>query len=1206
MSITDPERGVSSPRQLTKVVSALIDLVDLGLHAKPGDALQILTQSSSFVGALLGRLLPDVDVPLVLVTATEERARGLQGALELFTRHGEGQTSVDVVWPLEHAPYRGVSPSRAAVMERIATLVRLATKPPPDVLIVTASALLDRVLQRTTLTDNTFTLQRGDRVDREALLSWLIDRGYHAVPTVTDPGTFAVRGSIIDLFCPLYEAPIRADFWGDELDTLRAFDPTSQRTTSDANLTEIQLCPARDIILTDATLQLGKQRLYALADELHIPSSRVRRMLSDLDAGVVGVGLEDLCPAFYETLDTVEAFISPDAIWLLDQPAEVEDVLTRRWDELSERAGAMKARGQDLVFSPEASYVPSDDVRETLARRCRARFTPLAVSAADPASSDTTSNRIMTLGVRDHQEIRLAIKHASERGEDEVLRPLVIAIKRWIAKDLVVILTAHSPGSVERLSGLLSHYDVRLFQPDASELTSLLNGQGSARGQVALVLADMGSGFEASELGLVVLDETDILGSRPKPRRAVRRADHGEAALASWRDLHLGDYVVHLMHGIGRYQGLVQRDAGGVNVEFVELTYAQGDKLYVPVDRLHLVSRYASAEGNNPRLDKLGGQSWQRTTKRVRKAVRDIADKLLAIYAERARQQGHAMAPPSAMYDHFVANFPWQETRDQLRAIDDVLGDMQRQRPMDRLVCGDVGFGKTEVALRAACLAVLDGKQVAVLVPTVVLAEQHRVTFEARFADLPIVVEGLTRTRTAQKAKVIRDGLASGQVDIVIGTHRLLSDKTAFKDLGLLIIDEEHRFGVTHKERIKGIKPDVDVLTLSATPIPRTLHMSMMTIRDISLIQTPPVDRMSINTVVARPTEEVFRDAIGRELKRGGQAYVVHNRVEDIERIAELISRIVPGARVAVGHGQMGRGELEKVMVRFIEGEVNVLVCTTIIESGLDIPNANTMLIDRADRFGLAQLYQLRGRIGRSSQRAYCYLLIPSPEGLSTEAAARISALQRFTELGSGFSIASHDLDIRGAGDLLGANQAGHIEAVGYEAFVSMLRDAVEALERGDTVWEPTTEPDLKLGVEARIPEDWLPDEVMRIRLYRQLAQAESTEALYALLESIADRFGAPPDPVRCLVETMDIRLAARRLGFSEIKYSSARLSLKPTSTGALTPEALTQIALDPSNGFTLTSVPSLVRSVTTKEFNAGLQTVRDSLRLMSKFATSQ
>ena len=766
-------------------------------------------------------------------------------------------------------------------------------------------------------------------------------------------------------------------------------------------------------------------------------------------------------------------------------------------------------------------------------------------------------------------------------------------------------MTAQSSGSIERLSGLLSHYGVSLSEPEAHQALDVSQGGNVSKGDIAILKADVGAGFEASQLGLVVVDETDILGSRPKPRRAKRSAAYGEAALASWRDLHAQDFVVHLQHGIGRYQGLVQRDVGGVEVEFVELQYAQGDKLYVPVDRLHLVSRYASAEGNNPRLDKLGGQSWQRTSKRVRKAVRDIADKLLAIYAERARQRGHAMSPPNAMYDHFVANFPWQETPDQLRAIGEVLDDMQRERPMDRLVCGDVGFGKTEVALRAACLAVLDGKQVAVLVPTVVLAEQHRVTFEKRFADLPVVVEGLTRTRSAQQARRIRDGLASGHVDIVIGTHRLLSDKTEFKDLGLLIIDEEHRFGVSHKERIKGIKPDVDVLTLSATPIPRTLHMSMMTLRDISLIQSPPVDRMSINTSVARPTEEVFKDAIERELARGGQAYVVHNRVEDIERVAELISRLVPGARVAVGHGQMGRGELERVMVRFIEGDANVLVCTTIIESGLDIPNANTMLVHRADRFGLAQLYQLRGRIGRSSQRAYCYLLIPSPEGLSADAAARISALQRFTELGSGFSIASHDLDIRGAGDLLGANQAGHIEAVGYEAFVAMLRDAVDALERGETVWEPATEPDLKLGIEARIPEEWLPDETMRIRLYRKLAQAESTDALYALLESIADRFGSPPEALKRLVETMDIRLSARRLGFSEVKLSHARLSFKPSSRGALNPETLAKIALDPSNRFTLTSEPCLVRSINAKEHAEGLQIVRDSLRVLTKFATS-
>jgi transcription-repair coupling factor (superfamily II helicase) len=1176
----------------------LAHVLDALAQAEDGP-IELVGTMGGYAGLLLAELHRQTKRPLVVVTADETRARTLQLALSMSLGPGQDLDPCPGLWPLDHSPFSGMSPSRTLVMERVATLFRMTHHMALKATVIPALALLDKVVPRAVLTEHHRTLRRGDQLDRADLLQFLATTGYHPMTAAEDPGTFAVRGGIIDLFCPLYPHPFRVDLWGDEIDSIRAYDPGSQRTIQGLNRDLITLAPARELLLTVETVQQARAELFGLGDDLNVPSSRVRALLDDLESGVLGVGTEELLPAFYPELDTPFDLVAEDALWVIEEPERVRKALSERWAEAQKRSASRRATPGELAFTADRLYSDAEEISEALSQRASCHLVPFA-------AVDSGASASIRFDVQDHRETRRAIESATQRGDDQVLSPLTRQVRRWREQGIAVVAFGHSAGGAEKLGGLMAHYGLAVEHHaqrfDLSQIPSL----AASRSEVALFVGDFGEGFIAEELGVVVLDERDILGRKVRRRRRPYKTADIESTLASWRDLKPGDYVVHLLHGVGRYGGLVRRSVGAIDVDLIELNYAGGDRLFVPVDRLHLVSRYSASESKQPKIDRLGGVSWQRTTQRVRKAVRDIADKLLTLYAERELREGHGVPPPGEYFAHFEAAFPWEETPDQARAITEVLDDMQAARPMDRLVCGDVGFGKTEVAMRAACLAILGGKQVAVLVPTVVLAEQHRLTFERRFADMPVEIASMTRAQTPKQARLVREGLASGRIDVVVGTHKLLSDGIVFKDLGLLVIDEEHRFGVTHKERIKGLRPDVDVLTLTATPIPRTLHMAMAGLRDVSLIQTPPIDRLAIRTMVAQPTEQVITESIDRELERGGQVFFVHNRVQDIEKIAELIVRLVPNARVGVAHGQMERGALEKVMVRFLRGDITVLICTTVIESGLDIPRANTILIDRADRFGLSQLYQLRGRVGRSSVRALCYLLIPAPSALTGDAAERIATLQRFTALGSGFNIASHDLDIRGAGDLLGADQAGrHIDAVGYDAFVTMLREAVDARRAGMEEAEVIVEPELKVAIEARIPESWLPDTALRLRLYRQLAGAESTGALFQLLQSLTDRFGHPPEAVRNLVGLMAVRIDARRLGLSLVGYNSVQISLTPTGSGLLGADVLTAIIQAGGMGFNVSPDPCLYRAVTPEEWAEGLSPLRDSLRGLVNFATS-
>ncbi len=1118
-------------------------------------------------GLLLAHLAAHASRPLIVVVPDGLRAALLADALSAFLGDPDAAASFP---PFEHLPFQGMSPPHGTVAERMGLLARLAAGVPPRALVIPAATLLDRVPPRAAVRAHSRTLRPGETIPRAELLAFLVATGHVRVPQVDDVGAFAVRGDVVDVFPAGHAEPIRLEFFDDELESIRPFDPGTQATRQGAApLDECRLGPARDVFVSLGSAEAVRAGLQALADQCGTPSSRVRALAADLERGIVGAGMEDLLPAFHGRLETLFDYLDalPEApVLVLEDPARSKRAMLERALDLERRAARARAEPGALVFPVDAAYASSEGGIGELEARAGLHL------SAHREFEPGFGGRRLELDVEPMQPLRAAIEAAMREGALEVMAPLVSRAAAWRAADARVIICAPSPGGIERVRALLGGYPFKLeVHTDRGALARLATTPPGARPadeptRIDLVVAHVGEGFDWSRRGLVVIDHTELFGKPPAVRRRVRRPPP-ELAIQSWRDLKVGDLVVHLERGVGRYLGLdtyVARGdgGGGIRSDLIVLEYAGGDRLYVPIEKLHLVSKHQGGDGA-PALDRLGGPGWQKTKSRVTKAVRDIADKLIRLHAEREARRGVAFHPPCETFRRFEAAFPWDETADQARAIDDVLADLQRPRPMDRLVCGDVGFGKTEVAMRAAMKVVVDGWQVLVVVPTQVLAEQHRRVFERRFEGFPILIASLTGTQPAKVQKAVADDLAAGRVDIVIGTHRLLSRDIAPKRLGLLIIDEEHRFGVAQKERLRELRPTVDVLTLTATPIPRTLHMSMIGLRDISLIQTPPTDRLPVETFLAQPTDEVIAEAIRRELLRGGQVFFVHHRVSDIERYAELIGNLVPEARVAVGHGQMPPGTLDRVMARFVSGEANVLVATTIIESGIDISTANTMIIHRADCFGLAQLHQLRGRVGRSDTRAYCYLLVPPLETLGADAEQRLLAIQQFTELGSGFSIASHDLDIRGAGDILGADQAGNINAIGFEAYTALLQEAVAALREGGAADDGTValpDPELRIAVEARIPEAWLPDMQLRLRLYRRLSAAESDDELGSVLADIVDRYGAPPEPVLALHDIMRLKLVARRMHLKSISLGPTALQLGLSGRPPLDMAALTAI----------------------------------------------
>jgi len=1037
-------------------------------------------------------------------------------------------------------PFENLSPHPDLQEQRAAALWKLATGA-VDILIAPVEAAALKLFDREYYAGLAVTLRRGEEVDVEVLTGHLASVGYTQMDLVEMPGQFTRRGGILDVYSPEQDRPVRIEFFGDEIETIRKFDPETQRSQSP--LDETQLLPLTETPVTERLLaavhaRLSRQRIEGEDEER-----------SEDAAAAGGVSVFPGWEFFSVVAGAEKSLLSlpTKCALFVDEPAMVRNQMERWWNKVGQRH---ERSGIGSLITPEDIYLRPEILQARLASQMGLDIDQLG--AVDVLDEDTTLGEI-ELNTRPTLRFHGSIPALTEQ------------LKSLMQTETRIVLAAPNQGDVERLATVLREYQVpyrlgsRTIRPGGETVLDEASYLAGDLRVPIIVRTPLSAGVSFADVNLILFGANDLsddadVTAKPEPKKSKTAA-----FVSDFRDLAVGDYVVHVEHGIAQYQGLKEIVQDGLSVEFMILEFAEAAKLYVPLTRLDLIQKYRSTDtGPAPVLNRLGSQQWAKTKARVRKAMQDMTAELLKLYAERTTAQGTAFSKDNEFQREFEGTFAYNETEDQLSAIRAIKYDMESTTPMDRLLCGDVGYGKTEVAMRAAFKAVQDGKQVAVLTPTTILSFQHFETFKKRFAQFPINIEMISRFRTQKEQKLIVEQVETGKVDILIGTHRLLSKDIKFQDLGLLVVDEEQRFGVRHKERLKQMRKEIDVLAMSATPIPRTLHMSLVGLRDMSVIETPPKDRMAIQTVVAKFDEKIVRSAVEVELERGGQVYFVHNRVESIYDIASRIQELVPAARVAVGHGQMGETELEKVMLAFMNHEFDVLVATTIIENGLDIPLANTILINRADRHGLSELYQLRGRVGRSNRRAYAYLLIPSENELTEIARRRLAALKEFSDLGAGFKIAALDLELRGAGNMLGGEQSGHIEAVGFELYTSMLEAAVKEMKGESSEERPATQ--LNLGIALRIDESYVPEENQRLRLYKKIAGAASEAAVAEVRAELEDRYGAPPDATVFLLEAAMLRLECERLGIAQVDRKRGELQIRFMESAAVDPQHLMRL----------------------------------------------
>ncbi|HEY3346357.1 MAG TPA: transcription-repair coupling factor [Nitrospirota bacterium] len=1036
---------------------------------------------------------------MLFVAATPKEAEEIERDYKFFARAAGGPSS-RFLPPWDVLPYDVIAPDPAVVSARLGAL-RAISSGEAQVLIAPVNAVLQRLPRPENLVGETtvLTISRGQEIDLEVLIEKLAAIGYSRTNMVYEPGDFSVRGGILDVFPPAEDGPVRAEFFGDAVESIRRFDPDTQRSV--VELDDIRLLPAKE--------------------------------------SEAGGGLDGL----------ITDYFTGGPVVVVDEPARVSSharEFEARVFAAFEHAGQSAAQSTMATAGrprPESQYLTADGFAGLVEAHSNVALQSLVIEGPSE-TVDFHTRSVEGMRLRDA---------APEPWPAEIPKT-AIAIFCLNLKNLMrgraVNAVSATQGQAQRLMEIFAEYGIPA--EEGAPLYELPAGFASG-GLVRIVIGGISSGFLMEDPPVAFIGSQEIFGE--KPRHAPAPRAKVERFLTSLSELAPGDYVVHADHGIGQYMGLKRLKLMGVEADFLDVIYSGSDRLYVPVDELGKVQKYIGAEGPSAHLDKLGGTGWERTKQKAKKAVAEMAKELLELYAARAVAPGFAYSPDDHLYREMESSFEYEETPDQARAIVDVKEDLESPHPMDRLVCGDVGYGKTEVAVRAAFKVVLDGRQAAVLVPTTLLAEQHYNTFMGRLSAFPVRVEMLSRFTPKERVKGILAGISDGSVDIVIGTHRILSKDVSFHQLGMLVIDEEHRFGVTHKEKLKTLKKNIDVLTLTATPIPRTLNLSITGIRDLSIIETPPPDRQPIKTLVTKFDQNTIREAILRELMRGGQVFFVHNRIESIFAIGELLRRLVPEAKISVAHGRMHEKALEDIMTKFVSGETNLLLTTSIIESGLDIPAANTIIIDRADRFGLAELYQLRGRVGRSRQRAYAYLLVPGEDALTEVAQKRLRVLSELTSLGAGFKLALHDLEIRGAGNLLGGEQSGHIAAVGFEMYTHLLETAVHEL-KGEEV-EEVIDPALDLKVSAFIPDSYIPDTAHRLGVYKKLSGAASAEEVADIRAELADRFGAiPPDALR-LTQVMELKVLARTLKVGGISVLPSEVKLTFTGRVDISPDKL-------------------------------------------------
>ncbi len=1059
--------------------------------------------------------------PVLIITPDLRNAESLLEDLQFFQKETVDPPLLFPPW--ETLPYDGIPPHPEIVRERVKGLFALS-KGEERIVIAPVKALMQKVLPPPELKESVFSLSAGEEVNREDLVHFLHRNGYTSVRIAEEQGDFSLRGAIIDIYTPLYEEPLRLEFDGDRLESIRRFETETQRSIPQSAMGEAVLIPARDI-------------------------SR--------DAG--------------QPLATLFDYLKEGRVVFVEEGDEVEreaKAFFRLIEDHYEKALAKKGS----VLSPDASYLRDEDLFRSM-ERFRTVF--LQEGPLAPSSCQNIFPFEMEANEDLKREMKTALAVKAGPAEASPFSLLLKNLRKWQKKGMGIFIVSHTLGQAERLKDLLSNYGADSHLERTKRFRESVDQTGKG---LTLLVGSLSTGFRNLREGWVLLMEEEIFGERRRFSEGKVRTRLGQAEsslLSSCKELREDDLVVHIDYGIGRYRGLRHLSIGRVSNDFLLLEYLEGDKLYVPVDRLNLIQRYIGGDGKPHRLGKLGGASWERAKKRAKAAVAEMVKELLDLYAAREVFSGLSFPPLDQFYQEFEATFEYEETPDQTRAIEEVMRDMGNPKPMDRLICGDVGYGKTEVAIRAAYRAVTDGKQVAILVPTTVLAQQHHQTFCKRFNPYPVVIEVLSRFKSPREQKEILNRLREGKVDIVIGTHRLLQKDVIFRDLGLVVIDEEHRFGVTHKERLKQMRKVVDVITLTATPIPRTLQMAISGIRDLSLIQTPPENRLSIRTFVIRFDEGVIREAIRREFDRGGQVFFVHNRVQNIHAMANYLKRLVPEASLAIAHGQMREKDLEKVMFQFVRKDYNLLVCTGIIESGLDIPTTNTILINHAEHFGLADLYQLRGRVGRGCLQAYAYFLIPGDLALSEDAMRRLRAVQELSELGSGFKLAIRDLEIRGAGNLLGPSQSGYITAVGFELYTQLMEKAVKEL-KGEEVIEEIT-PEIRFHLPAFIPEAYVEEPAERLSLYRRLSFSRSDEEVELIREELMDRFGRIPEEAEHLLEVIKVKILLTGLSIQKLEQTPSQLVLTFDKATRVSPEKVVELVHRGEGRYRLTPDSRLV-----------------------------
>ncbi len=1077
-------------------------LLSLERPTGAGDKKHVGSLTGASLALAIAEIAQQHNAHTLLAVPDPQTALKLQQEIEQFA---DQEVALFPDW--ETLPYDSFSPHQEIISDRIARLYQLPTQT-SGITIVPISTLLQRQSPREYLMQHTLMVKVGDLYSLEKLRIQLEKSGYRHVDQVFGPGEYASRGSILDLFPMGANDPFRIDFFDDEIDTIRTFDPENQRSIEDCQ--EIRLLPAHEFPTTETAIEDFRIRWRQRFEARREPES----VYMQVSKGTWPAGIEYWQPLFFEQTDTLFDYIAPDSQLII--VGDVESAIDTFLTDVEYRYDQRKVDPLRPLLPPHELWLKKDELFSQF------KLLPQTQLSVEP---------IQDKQGRINPDIRplpdLAVQHQNK----EPLAALRQFSETYAGK---IVFSVESEGRREALLELLQRIKLR---PEAKDsFTQAL----ADKDKFSFVLGACEHGFLFGSDHVALICESDLLGDRViQRRRKDRKATNSDAVIRNLAELQTGQPVVHIDHGIGRYIGLQTLEAGGMTTEYVTLEYQNDAKLYVPVASLNLISRYSGGAEESAPLHKLGGEAWAKARRKAAEKVRDVAAELLDVYAKRELKPGYKFELDRGQYATFKAGFPFEETDDQSMAINAVMSDMCQAKAMDRLVCGDVGFGKTEVAMRAAFLATDNSKQVAVLVPTTLLAQQHFENFRDRFANLPIRVEVLSRFKSAKEQKVILQDLKDGKVDLIVGTHKLLSNEIKFKDLGLLVVDEEHRFGVRQKEKMKAMRADVDILTLTATPIPRTLNMAMSGMRDLSIIATPPARRLAIKTFVRERDDAVTREAVLREIMRGGQVYFLHNQVETIEKVAADLEKLIPEARITVAHGQMRERELERIMNDFYHQRFNLLVCTTIIETGIDVPTANTIIMDRADNLGLAQLHQLRGRVGRSHHQAYAYLLTPHPKAMTKDAIKRLDAIASLEDLGAGFTLATHDLEIRGAGELLGDEQSGQIQSVGFTLYMEMLEQAVEALKEGkepslDELLREQTEVEMRLP--ALLPDDYIPDVNTRLSMYKQIASVSSKDELDELKIELIDRFGLLPDATKNLLSVADLKLNAASIKVKKIE----------------------------------------------------------------------